>query len=97
MCNNLVYVELEWKIIFTMSNIGEKRIPMNMEIFTGKISRPAWRTTESTSDGGESIRNLHLTCRLVFCGVLKGKKYTGYEKGKVLKLVDKRGHAEIFS
>ena len=39
---------MEWKIIFTMFNIEDELIPMNMEIFTGKILRPHWRTSEST-------------------------------------------------
>ena len=39
---------MEWKIIFTMFNIEDELIPMNMEIFTGKILRLHWRTSEST-------------------------------------------------
>ena len=40
MCNKLDFVEKECKIISLMFNIEDERIPMNMEIFTGKILRP---------------------------------------------------------
>ena len=36
------------KLFCTVFNIEDELIPMNMEIFTGKILRPHWRTSEST-------------------------------------------------